>query len=603
MKRIITLAAAVVCAGGLVAAAPDAKPADKAAAPDYQDFVFFGDARPVLIRVHAEIDGRPLEAAWNDFMDRLFAHLDADGDGVLSKDELERAPTPQALFNSNGGRFAFAPPGFRGQGNPYQSEGDGPQWDKKRFAAAFRRAGGAPFQSQDGAAAPVMYGNGGQVVIYGGPQAAGPSADALTDALFDLLDTDKDGKLSRQELAAAPEVLMKLDADEDETVSVAELLRTPAQPTNQFVVRVPGSMPAAPPAPGPFLMVGQPGGDPAALPRQLQARYGPKDEKGEGKTLTREDLGLDKRAFARLDADGNGKLDYEELSHFADRPADLELKLRLGRRPHDVPAVEVLRGEEDPLPPGVKEFEAGVRLDVGNARLVLRGVEDAPPPAPDALRQQYLAQFKAADRGGKGYLTENEAMASPFFRNVFKAMDRDGDGKLFEKEVTAYLDAMQDLQSAAASSVVTAGFADDGRGLFDLIDLNHDGRLSLREMRQMVKLIDQLDKDGDGKIARSEILKSYQVTFRQGPAGGGFGGFRGPVVVARPFGVPQPAPPEPTAGPLWFRKMDRNHDGDVSRKEFLGTDEEFKRLDLDGDGLISLEEAMKADAALRKPRE
>ena len=37
--------------------------------------------------------------------------------------------------------------------------------------------------------------------------------------------------------------------------------------------------------------------------------------------------------------------------------------------------------------------------------------------------------------------------------------------------------------------------------------------------------------------------------------------------------------------------MDRNGDGDVSRREFLGTDEEFRRLDRDGDGLISAEEA------------
>jgi Ca2+-binding EF-hand superfamily protein len=46
---------------------------------------------------------------------------------------------------------------------------------------------------------------------------------------------------------------------------------------------------------------------------------------------------------------------------------------------------------------------------------------------------------------------------------------------------------------------------------------------------------------------------------------------------------------------LWFQKMDRNRDGYVSRREFLGTDEEFRKLDLDGDGFISVQEAEAAE--------
>ena len=46
-----------------------------------------------------------------------------------------------------------------------------------------------------------------------------PFADALTDELFKLFDTDKDGKLSRAELTAVEELFATLDADEDECLS------------------------------------------------------------------------------------------------------------------------------------------------------------------------------------------------------------------------------------------------------------------------------------------------------------------------------------------------------------------------------------------------
>src|SRR5207302_11028676 len=130
--------------------------------------------------------------------------------------------------------------------------------------------------------------------------------------------------------------------------------------------------------------------------------------------------------------------------------------------------------------------------------------------------------------------------------------------------------------------------ASGGGGLFDRPDTNSDGRLSGHELRQLAGLLARLDRDGDGLLAPDEVPRSYQVRFRRGPAGGGFLGDRVFAISGAAGGPPLPAL---TAGPLWFRKMDRNHDGDVSRREVLGTDAQFRRIDADGDGLHSPDEA------------
>ncbi len=56
------------------------------------------------------------------------------------------------------------------------------------------------------------------------------------------------------------------------------------------------------------------------------------------------------------------------------------------------------------------------------------------------------------------------------------------------------------------------------------------------------------------------------------------------------------------AVPLWFQKMDRNQDGDISPAEFVGSDEDFRKLDADGDGLISGEEAQQFEEKVKKEK-
>lgn len=108
-------------------------------------------------------------------------------------------------------------------------------------------------------------------------------------------------------------------------------------------------------------------------------------------------------------------------------------------------------------------------------------------------------------------------------------------------------------------------------------------------MRTAPQRILTFDENQDGEISADEIPMTIAVTFARRNAGYNYGRVvqTGTTVATRPAEKDQPE---------WFTRMDRNGDGDVTLKEFLGEKAAFEKLDTNNDGFIEPGEAKAAKA-------
>jgi Ca2+-binding EF-hand superfamily protein len=430
-------------------------------------------------------------------------------------------------------------------------------------------------------------------------------AKQINDSIYKRLDVDPAGKLTQEKLARLPDLLRSLDENEDEMLSSQELsLDTPNPYATPVATRRRGRMPAAagPPPESGLLEIGKM--PPASLAQQVLARY----DKNKDNKLSRTEIALDAKLFDQLDANHDGLLDAGELAGFFKREPDLVFRSRvgtvgtvasalsrfgipIGNTKMTVQRIEVLNAKTGELAKKVRRINGdNVSFDLGDARFDMQANQGQTNNS-FGLKQFYLQQFDAIVDKKKGYIEEKQVNdPNQFVGQLFKPADRNGDGKLTRKELEAYLD----LAGEGSSAFITFTVDDEGRSLFNIIDANRDGQLSIREMRTAWDRVKPLCKDGQG-LLQSDLVRSIRISMYQG---NNFGrGFAVPVAFGPTMGG---RPAGPVSAPAWFLKMDRNGDGDISPREWLGTEEEFRMIDTDGDGLISAEEARQYEARRKK---
>ena len=533
------------------------------AIPETLEVVFYARTRPVRLRIVISGGEKSLAANWQAMLKKLFDGFDRDRDGFLNRYEVEQ------IFPSDAFSVLFA-------GGFYSRTGSGPpslelldrDGDSRiafpEFARYYRMVAADLVKARP----------------YNGPNG---NQDALTQQLFARLDANKDGKLTRPELRKAERILLALDVDEDECVSAQELLQNSNQ--NQFARSTAGGM-AARPAPQPTTpseVEVYAKGIPGTIVQQLFKRY----DKDTDSALTAQELGFDLEEFASLDRNGDGKLSATELDGWRTGPPNGVVEMLFNTGSQGKVSAKSSKSN----------WPAGIELrQTEPSRLVIRvgtqttefGVSQ--PPA--NVRQRQVEAFtRNVFPMGKDVVEESElgGPQNQFVRVIFDSADFDMNGKLTRDELNRYLD----LQKLVAETALSVTYVVRTPNLFQMLDENADNKLGVRELRTAWDRMIVLEPAGSDAITKSVMQPS--VNFRLSAAA--YASFD-QNVYATMSGVDAQAP-SARPQPIWFLKMDRNGDGDVSRAEFLGTEADFLKIDANKDGLISSAEVGEYEKKVR----
>ncbi len=513
---------------------------------------------PVVVVATMTVDGQPFRIAREELISEMLDLVDRNKDGQATWDE--------ALKNNQFtmGRVRIINDDQRNAYIRTMDKNENEQVDRaevRQFVAqyfqgpAFNLGGGNGYRG----------GFGGRVVLSsnGAVYRGGGQADVRK-----LLDTDSDGVLDEKEIAAASERLKSRDADDNDLLDMNEIAGGAAAGNTRIrtVVRQSQAQQQAAVLLGPATTA-------ESLMQALQQQY--KNDDGH---IAAGSFSAVPKLFEVLDKNEDGQLAKDEVLALNDVKPHIELAVDLGKtKAGQGLTLKSLASELTES----KSSDEILSVELPGVKLSLVASLSAARTANyDRTAQAYLARF---DKDSNGYLDKVELTGSQ--ARMMEMWDGDDDGKVFAKEIVAGYARMQ----APQQSQIRANAANQGNSLFQALDQSGDSRLSLREMRTAHERIKTFDENKDGRVTEDEIPVTMSVTFGVGNAS----------YSARlpQRGRPVTNRPAPSDGPAWFTRMDRNGDGDLTLKEFLGDTKEFKQLDANGDGFIEPKEAKAATAS------
>ncbi|OYP29376.1 hypothetical protein [Rhodopirellula sp. MGV] len=490
------------------------------------DMFMLAPAGPVHLRLLITNGGKSLAGTRDAYLNRLTSALDSDKDGKVSREEAGAHP----LFVSN----------TRFTGNKFlQSLRSRRPFSKEELELAVDRAAG-------------------QLVTY----RQNNSLAEQDMNVFNVLDQDKSGSIERAEMRLAAASIAERDTDFDQCITFDEFLEQPTQVLPNVVVN---SLADDPPGSVHADMLRD------ATEPVLAARLIRTYDRNRDRRLSFDELGWDVSRAKPLDINSDGQLDLRELAAISSGEPEMTLAVDLEQS--SAGSLRLLASSFGDVKTDSDVIR--IRHDALNLSISYRHrdpVSEAETNASEAFNQ--------IDVDANGYLDRDEiADHQRFERYLFDAMDRDGDDRVFSNEM---LDYVRDY-TEPASTTCQITLMDSGKGFFQVLDENADGRISIRELRACEE---NLLKSNQGRphIDPEQMMASFRIEIKRG----------GTSLFGR---VDRPTIETPAAllaapeGPIWFQRMDRNSDGDLTWDEFLGSRSTFHQLDQDHDSLIDKNEA------------